>query len=341
MSLQKISSYDPYYQTGYLSDFPSNIDSYQTLFEARNLAEGKLKIGIGMGSKKITIEDATNFPSQGILKIGSLKSKDGISEFVYYFKKTDNTFMDLVRGFQNSRILQWPKDTPVYSGVFAEHHNSIKDAVLNIENKLGKKSEPLEQSLNGILNSLETTILNPKPIFRAYPISGSPPFKVNFKNYTLGKGNKYFWDFGDTSTSSEENPIHTYTEEGLFTVQLNVINSLGGQGIITKANYINSNVEQKAPFFYVLPRVGGISKSTAQKLNIAPTTFIFVDQTNLNITNRFFSFGDGTTENYIDPNIHVVTYQYQEPGKYQPYLLDTLESQNVKSVYLQQELIVS
>jgi PKD repeat protein len=341
MALQKISTYDSFYQTGFLSDFPLKIDSYETLYEAKNLSESTLKTGVNMGSTTITVQDATNFPSQGILKIGSLKARDGNSEIVYYYKKSGNTFSDLIRGFQNSRILQWPKDTSVYSGVFAEHHNSLKDAIQNIENKLGKKESPLENSLNGILNTLETTILNPKPIFRASPIIGSPPFNVNFKNYTLGKGNKYFWDFGDNSTSTEENPIHTYAQEGNFTVQLNVINSLGGQGIVTKSAYINSNIENKTPFFYVTPRTGGVSIETAAKLNISPTTFTYVDQTNLNIVNRFFAFGDGAVQNEIDPNIHVATHQYEKAGTYQPYILDTLESQNVKSVYLQEVLIVS
>lgn len=341
MALQKISTYDSYYETGYLSDFPLTIDSYKTLYEAKNLAESTLKTGVNIGSTTITVQDATTFPSQGILKIGSLKDRDGTSEFVYYFTKSNNTFSNLIRGFQNSRTLQWSKDTPVYSGVFAEHHNALKDAVQNIENKLGKKESPLENSLNGLLSSLETSILNPKPLFRGFPISGSPPFKVCFKNYTLGKGNKYFWDFGDNSTSTEENPVHTYTQEGNFTVQLNVINSLGGQGIITKASYINSNAENQAPFFYVTPRTGGISVETATNLNISPTTFTYVDQTNLNIINRFFAFGDGTTQNEIDPNVHIATHQYQKPGVYQPYILDTLESQNVKSVYLQEVLTVS
>ena len=341
MALQKISSYDSFYQTGYLSDFPLKTDSYQTLYEARNLSESVLKSAVNFGSTSIVVEDGTNFPSQGILKIGSLKARDGTSEFIYYFTKNGNIFTDLVRGFQGSRILQWTKGTPVYSGVFAEHHNSIKDAVLNIEYKLGKRLEPDANSLNGLLNKLETSILNPKPIFRAYPLNGSPPFKVNFKNFTLGKGNKYFWDFGDGSTSTEENPIHTYLQEGNFTIQLNVINALGGQGIITKANYINSNAENKLPFFYTIPRFGGISIETAIKLGVQPTTFTLIDQTDLNIINRFFAFGDGETLNVTDPNIHTATHQYQKKGTYKPYILDTLESQNVKSVYLQEELIVS
>jgi len=35
----------------------------------------------------------------------------------------------------------------------------------------------------------------------------------------------YLWDFGDGNTSTEENPIHTYSEEGTYTVCLTVINS--------------------------------------------------------------------------------------------------------------------
>ena len=70
MALQKISTYDSFYQTGFLSDFPLKIDSYETLYEARNLSESTLKTGVNMGSTTITVQDATNFPSQGILKIG-------------------------------------------------------------------------------------------------------------------------------------------------------------------------------------------------------------------------------------------------------------------------------
>ncbi len=31
---------------------------------------------------------------------------------------------------------------------------------------------------------------------------------------------EYFWDFGDGSTSTEENPEHTYTAAGVYTVTL-------------------------------------------------------------------------------------------------------------------------
>jgi PKD repeat protein len=37
----------------------------------------------------------------------------------------------------------------------------------------------------------------------------------------------WFWDFGDGNTSEEQNPVHQYQEEGLYTVSLTVTNTLG------------------------------------------------------------------------------------------------------------------
>lgn len=340
MYFKKVSSYDQNYQTGDLSVFPSLIDSNTTLYEARNLSETKLQIGLSLNSEIINLEDGTHFPNQGIIKIGNLSSKDGNSELVYYFKKEGNTLLNVIRGFQNGKSTVWPKGTLVTSGVFAEHHNALKDAIQKIENKLGEKEFPLDDSLNGILKKLENDILSPKPIFRAYPITGKPPFTVKFKNFTLGRNNKYFWDFGDNTTSIEESPEHTYIREGNFSVQLSVINELGGQGIVTKSNYISSNNENVVPLFYILPRFGGISRATADKEGINPTQFEFIDQTDGNIINRFFVFGDGNDKTIKDPNIHVVKHVYEKPGEYKPYILDTFETLNVKKVFLQDTLIV-
>jgi PKD repeat protein len=35
------------------------------------------------------------------------------------------------------------------------------------------------------------------------------------------------WDFGDGSTSTEQNPVHTYAEDGTYVVTLTVSNHLG------------------------------------------------------------------------------------------------------------------
>jgi PKD repeat protein len=50
------------------------------------------------------------------------------------------------------------------------------------------------------------------------------------------------WDFGDGSTSTEQNPVHTYTyrNNGDFNVSLTVT-GLGGTSTETKTNYIHLN----------------------------------------------------------------------------------------------------
>ncbi len=43
--------------------------------------------------------------------------------------------------------------------------------------------------------------------------------EASFNNLSTG-GTSYFWDFGDGTTSTEENPDHTYSENGNYTVSL-------------------------------------------------------------------------------------------------------------------------
>ncbi len=64
--------------------------------------------------------------------------------------------------------------------------------------------------------------------------SGCTPFTVQFRNLSVG-GEKYVWDFGDKTYSSEENPVHTYFTPGNYIVRLTVINIIGTathQGIV-------------------------------------------------------------------------------------------------------------
>lgn len=43
--------------------------------------------------------------------------------------------------------------------------------------------------------------------------------QVTFDNYSIN-GESYFWEFGDGETSTEENPVHSYTEAGNYEVML-------------------------------------------------------------------------------------------------------------------------
>jgi len=57
---------------------------------------------------------------------------------------------------------------------------------------------------------------------------GFPPMTVQFTDTSTGSPPlNYSWDFGDSTTSPEQNPVHTYTAAGSYPVSLTVSNSAG------------------------------------------------------------------------------------------------------------------
>ncbi len=52
--------------------------------------------------------------------------------------------------------------------------------------------------------------------------TGDIPFDVAFTSSSQGDLISYLWDFGDGQISNEENPVHTYNQEGLFDVSLTI-----------------------------------------------------------------------------------------------------------------------
>ena len=313
----RISSLDAGYTTGMLSLFPEALDDKQVLFEATNNSFIMLKQTLTYNGKIIVVEDTTGFPDNGELRIGPLPGESGEYELIYYNKKTNNTFQDLKRGHAGSTINYWPAATTcVSNAVAADHHNAIKDAIINIETDLGLETNPDPDSLNGILKQQEIRFLAPKPLFRAFPIKGPPPLNVRFQNFTTGQIARFLWDFGDGGTSLEQSPIHTYVADGTYTVKLNVVTTTGAQGIATKLNYIQVNSEESPPFFYVESIDNPYSVQTADEINVSPKEFVFVDQTDGDVIQRNWIFGDGTTYTEQDPDVHQISHIYSVPGSY-------------------------
>jgi PKD repeat protein len=77
--------------------------------------------------------------------------------------------------------------------------------------------------------------------FMASPRSGLAPLEVSFTNQSTGVYTETLWTFGDGETSTEANPMHTYTVTGSYTVTLTV--SGGG----------NPDTETKPEYIGVLP----------------------------------------------------------------------------------------
>ena len=70
-------------------------------------------------------------------------------------------------------------------------------------------------------------------IAEAEPDEGAPPLKVQFTasvEEEEGGPFKFKWDFGDGSSSTDQNPSYTYPKEGEFTATLEVTDTKGHKG---------------------------------------------------------------------------------------------------------------
>lgn len=80
----------------------------------------------------------------------------------------------------------------------------------------------------------------PPPVagFTATPLHGNAPLSVSFIDQSSGSPALSFaWDFGDNSTSVEQNPVHVYTAPGTYSVTLTTTNA-GGSSTEYKEDYI-------------------------------------------------------------------------------------------------------
>lgn len=123
------------------------------------------------------------------------------------------------------------------------------------------------------------------------------PLTVRFFNTTPATSPlTYRWDFGDGTTDTRENPDHTYTREGSYTVTLVATTAAGCSTPLTKTALINIG-KGKADFTTTGP-VCSNRQVTLQNLS-QPTpdlvTWTFPDGSSTNMVNARYTFpGPGT-----------------------------------------------
>jgi PKD repeat protein len=80
-------------------------------------------------------------------------------------------------------------------------------------------------------------MLPPVANFSASPTTAYAPLTVTFPDLSSNNPASWFWDFGDGSTSTTQNPVHIYANPGTYSVSLTVTNA-GGTSNKTMTNYI-------------------------------------------------------------------------------------------------------
>ncbi|MFA6364562.1 MAG: PKD domain-containing protein, partial [Methanoregula sp.] len=119
---------------------------------------------------------------------------------------------------------------------------------------------------------------------------GQAPLTVQFTDTSTLSGTSWQWDFGDGSNenATQQNPVHTYTTGGTYTVKQYITYNKGTNYVI-RTNYIN---------VYSPPVAGFTSNIVAGK---SPLSVTFTDTSTGNPTSWLWNFGDGSTSTEQNP----------------------------------------
>ncbi|RLD37058.1 MAG: hypothetical protein DRI83_04520 [Bacteroidetes bacterium] len=138
----------------------------------------------------------------------------------------------------------------------------------------------------------------------SYSIDPLFPLEVTFFDHSVGNITNWEWNFGDGSTSFEQNPIHIFPDPGEFLVCLNVYNADSMEScfhFICETIDIPDTMTCIAEFAIV-----------ADSSSMVMNHFSFYDQSNGYPDNWFWEFGDGSFSTEQHP-----THVYAEPGLYE------------------------
>jgi len=127
------------------------------------------------------------------------------------------------------------------------------------------------------------------------------PMIVEFIDASIGNVLEWDWNFGDGTTSSLQNPTHQYSDPGTYYTTLNIMTY--DSCTSTYGDYIwiyDDTTSCEAAFSYSL-----------DTLNNVPHTYLFSDESEGNIDQWYWDFGDGQFSTEQSP-IHI----YNAPGTY-------------------------
>lgn len=146
----------------------------------------------------------------------------------------------------------------------------------------------------------------PVPVVTTNVTSGSAPLTVQFMDNSTNSPTVWAWTFGDGGWSTSQNPVHTYTSNGTFTVTLTATNEAGSNST-TVSNYITVSTTSPVASFTADGTKGTV-----------PFTVQFKDTSTNSPTAWLWYFGDGSQSTAQNP-----TYTYKNFGTYDVSLTAT------------------
>lgn len=113
----------------------------------------------------------------------------------------------------------------------------------------------------------------PTASFIAFPNEGIAPQNIIFdRNATSGTVDSWFWDFGDSATSTDVDPSHIYTNDGTFDVSLTVAN-IFGSNTRTRGDYVTIKNGIRSTSTATIPGLTVVTAGSNQHLTLNSINF--------------------------------------------------------------------
>ncbi len=160
----------------------------------------------------------------------------------------------------------------------------------------------------------------PKAVFVPNQTCDNPNL-VQFTDSSIG-ADEWSWDFGDGNTSTEQNPSHTYTENGEYLVNLEVVNHETG---CTDNLQVGISVQTPTAGFEINP--------TAVCLPQGGNTSVSVTNTSINAVNYDWS-APGVFVVTSEPNDPSPQFRFFLPGEYSGMELTVTDANGCPDTYV-------
>ncbi len=135
---------------------------------------------------------------------------------------------------------------------------------------------------------------------------GTGPMTVHFTDLSQGWITWWKWDFGDGSTSTEQNPCHIFQDNPKHCTVTLTSGGPCGESVETKVNYITIN------------RVVSVDFDAAPIVGAPGLEVQFENKAGGNASHFEWNYGDGVVEQLIHGTVNKIhpKHVYAEPGEY-------------------------
>ncbi|WP_370089268.1 PKD domain-containing protein [Ekhidna sp.] len=289
-----------------------------TFANESSVVEGNLNYtwDFGDGSTSNQINPSHEYASEGVYTV-SLEARNNLGGCFTILEKDVEVFQELSSSFSFTSVCYGDEvvfdNTSVGTGVtfnwnFGDGNTSSFFEPSHPYESPGSYIVSLKVTSNdGCVRESESRVdiySNPTPIFIAE--NDCADEEILFSNLTDETGvSSYFWDFGDGSTSTQREPIHSYSLNGSYTVSLTVETTNGCQTTVSDEIVI-----------YEIPvadfRVSNVCDGSLS---------LFENESTGSIKSYLWDFGDLTNSTQQNPS-----KQFLNPGTYNVTL--TVQSTN-------------